>query len=100
MKMNGENGKRMIMEMEGRDCVRDRKMLHQIYVLMLENFAVFSNVFKSVQITDPTTQRFEVPHEHVGSFSGPAASNLNYRVEVSSNPFGIVVTRVSNGNVL
>uniref|UniRef100_A0A669QHZ2 alpha-glucosidase n=1 Tax=Phasianus colchicus TaxID=9054 RepID=A0A669QHZ2_PHACC len=52
------------------------------------------------KITDPTTQRFEVPHEHVGSFNGPAASNLNYRVEVRSNPFGIVVTRVSNGNVL
>ncbi|XP_052541641.1 sucrase-isomaltase, intestinal [Tympanuchus pallidicinctus] len=52
------------------------------------------------KITDPSTQRFEVPHEHVGSFSGPAASNLNYRVEVRSNPFGIVVTRVSNGNVL
>ncbi|OXB62287.1 hypothetical protein ASZ78_012335 [Callipepla squamata] len=52
------------------------------------------------KITDPANQRFEVPHEHVGSFSGPAASNLNYRVEVRSNPFGIVVTRVSNGRVL
>uniref|UniRef100_A0A8C2U532 alpha-glucosidase n=1 Tax=Coturnix japonica TaxID=93934 RepID=A0A8C2U532_COTJA len=52
------------------------------------------------KITDPATQRFEVPHEHVGPFNGPAASNLNYRVEVRSNPFGIVVTRVSNGKVL
>ncbi|NXL92542.1 MGA protein, partial [Alectura lathami] len=52
------------------------------------------------KITDPATQRFEVPHEHVGSFSGPAASSLNYRVEVRSNPFGIVVSRVSNGRVL
>ncbi|XP_075013544.1 sucrase-isomaltase, intestinal isoform X1 [Calonectris borealis] len=52
------------------------------------------------KITDPKTQRFEVPHEHVGSFSGSAASNLNYKVDVKQNPFGIVVTRVSNGRVL
>ncbi|NWR66179.1 SUIS protein, partial [Bucorvus abyssinicus] len=35
-----------------------------------------------LKITDPDTQRFEVPHEHVGPFSGPAASNLKYEVEV------------------
>ncbi|NXJ85849.1 MGA protein, partial [Trogon melanurus] len=34
------------------------------------------------KITDPTRQRFEVPHEHAGTFSGPAASNLSYKVEV------------------
>ncbi|NXX15401.1 MGA protein, partial [Podargus strigoides] len=34
------------------------------------------------KITDPKTQRFEVPHEHVGPFSGSAASNLKYRVNV------------------
>uniref|UniRef100_A0A8B9IF27 alpha-glucosidase n=1 Tax=Anser cygnoides TaxID=8845 RepID=A0A8B9IF27_ANSCY len=58
-----------------------------------------SNRFR-FKITDPKTKRFEVPHEHVGSFSGSAASNLNYKVEVKHNPFGIVVTRVSNGRVL
>ncbi|XP_030898548.2 sucrase-isomaltase, intestinal [Melopsittacus undulatus] len=52
------------------------------------------------KITDPRTQRFEVPHEHVGSFTGSAATNLNYKVDVKQNPFGIVVTRVSNGRVL
>ncbi|KAM6199074.1 sucrase-isomaltase, intestinal [Sarcoramphus papa] len=52
------------------------------------------------KITDPQTQRFEVPHEHVRSFTGSAASNLNYKVDVKQNPFGIVVTRVSNGRVL
>uniref|UniRef100_A0A8C0A1S5 alpha-glucosidase n=1 Tax=Anas zonorhyncha TaxID=75864 RepID=A0A8C0A1S5_9AVES len=57
-------------------------------------------LFKYVQITDPNTKRFEVPHEHVGPFNGSAASNLNYKVEVKNNPFGIVVTRVSNGKVL
>jgi len=57
-------------------------------------------LFKYEQITDPKTQRFEVPHEHVQSFTGSAASNLNYKVEVKQNPFGIVVTRVSNGRVL
>ncbi|KFV67367.1 Sucrase-isomaltase, intestinal, partial [Dryobates pubescens] len=34
------------------------------------------------KITDPNNQRYEVPHEHVGSFTDPAASNLNYKVEV------------------
>ncbi|KAM6305024.1 sucrase-isomaltase, intestinal [Aegotheles albertisi] len=52
------------------------------------------------KITDPNAQRFEVPHEQVRPFTGSAASNLNYKVEVKQNPFGIVVTRVSNGKVL
>ncbi|XP_052660788.1 sucrase-isomaltase, intestinal [Harpia harpyja] len=52
------------------------------------------------KITDPETPRFEVPHEHVRSFAGSAASKLNYKVDVKQNPFGIVVTRVSNGRVL
>ncbi|XP_075583620.1 maltase-glucoamylase-like [Pelecanus crispus] len=52
------------------------------------------------KITDPKRQRFEVPHEHVGPFSGPAASNLKYEVDVQQNPFGIMVTRASNGKVL
>ncbi|NXV72238.1 SUIS protein, partial [Atlantisia rogersi] len=34
------------------------------------------------KITDPNAQRFEVPHEHVKSFTGSMASNLNYKVEV------------------
>ncbi|NXT47608.1 MGA protein, partial [Pluvianellus socialis] len=34
------------------------------------------------KITDPKTKRFEVPHEHVQPFTGSAASNLNYKVEV------------------
>ncbi|NXN91423.1 MGA protein, partial [Rhinopomastus cyanomelas] len=34
------------------------------------------------KITDPITQRFEVPHEHVGPFTGSSASNLKYKVEV------------------
>ncbi|XP_054662763.1 maltase-glucoamylase-like isoform X2 [Grus americana] len=52
------------------------------------------------KLTDPKTQRFEVPHEHVTSFSGPAASNLKYKVSVQQNPFGIKVTRASNDKVL
>ncbi|XP_051482229.1 sucrase-isomaltase, intestinal [Apus apus] len=52
------------------------------------------------KITDPNKQRFEVPHEHVQPFTGSAASDLKYEVEVKPNPFGIVVTRVSNGRVL
>ncbi|NWI71062.1 MGA protein, partial [Todus mexicanus] len=34
------------------------------------------------KITDPNSQRFEVPHEQVRPFTGSAASNLNYKVEV------------------
>ncbi|NXU52704.1 MGA protein, partial [Turnix velox] len=40
-----------------------------------------SNRFR-FKLTDPQKQRFEVPHEHVKPFTGPAASNLNYKVEV------------------
>ncbi|XP_014816368.1 PREDICTED: maltase-glucoamylase, intestinal-like, partial [Calidris pugnax] len=53
-----------------------------------------------LKITDPEKQRFEVPHEHVGPFSGPAASNRKYQVEIQQEPFGIKVTRASNGKVL
>lgn len=55
---------------------------------------------KSVQLTDPKTRRFEVPHEHVKPFTGSAASGLKYKVELKQNPFGLVVTRASNGRVL
>ncbi|NXS03915.1 MGA protein, partial [Oxylabes madagascariensis] len=34
------------------------------------------------KITDPRARRFEVPHEHVQPFTGSAASNLSYRVEL------------------
>ncbi|XP_041323927.1 sucrase-isomaltase, intestinal [Pyrgilauda ruficollis] len=52
------------------------------------------------KITDPNTRRFEVPHEHVKPFEGSMASNPNYKVELKQNPFGLVVTRASNGKVL
>ncbi|XP_071422109.1 sucrase-isomaltase, intestinal [Pithys albifrons albifrons] len=52
------------------------------------------------KITDPKTQRFEVPHEHVKQFTGSAASNLKYQVVLKENPFGLVVSRVSSGRVL
>ncbi|KAI6059689.1 Maltase-glucoamylase, intestinal-like isoform X1 [Aix galericulata] len=52
------------------------------------------------KITDPKNNRFEVPHEHVVPFTGSAASDLKYRVDVEDNPFSIRVTRVSNGKVL
>ncbi|NWH94756.1 MGA protein, partial [Aegithalos caudatus] len=34
------------------------------------------------KITDPKAARFEVPHEHVKPFTGPAASGLSYNVEL------------------
>uniref|UniRef100_A0A8D2M864 alpha-glucosidase n=1 Tax=Zonotrichia albicollis TaxID=44394 RepID=A0A8D2M864_ZONAL len=52
------------------------------------------------KITDPNAKRFEVPHEHVKPFQGSKASNPSYTVELKQNPFGLVVTRASNGKVL
>ncbi|XP_031791831.1 maltase-glucoamylase, intestinal [Piliocolobus tephrosceles] len=52
------------------------------------------------KLTDQTNNRFEVPHEHVQSFSGNAASSLTYQVEISREPFSIKVTRRSNNRVL
>nr|XP_011721917.1 maltase-glucoamylase, intestinal [Macaca nemestrina] len=52
------------------------------------------------KLTDQTSNRFEVPHEHVQSFSGNAAASLTYRVEISREPFSIKVTRRSNNRVL
>ncbi|OXB77049.1 UNVERIFIED_CONTAM: hypothetical protein H355_007696 [Colinus virginianus] len=52
------------------------------------------------QLTDPASARFEVPHEHIGPFSGSAASDPKYSVSVQHNPFGIKVTRVSTGKVV
>ncbi|NXA98635.1 MGA protein, partial [Melanocharis versteri] len=34
------------------------------------------------KITDPKTKRFEVPHDHVKPFTGPAASSRSYNVEL------------------
>ncbi|XP_067392749.1 sucrase-isomaltase, intestinal [Emydura macquarii macquarii] len=52
------------------------------------------------KITDPNNQRFEVPHENVKAFGGPAESNLKYEVNILQNPFGITVMRKSNGKML
>ncbi|KAL1778000.1 maltase-glucoamylase, intestinal, partial [Sigmodon hispidus] len=52
------------------------------------------------KLTDPNKDRYEVPHEHVQTFSGSTPSSLNYQVEVSKQPFGIKVTRKSNNRVL
>ncbi|NXR66500.1 SUIS protein, partial [Rhadina sibilatrix] len=34
------------------------------------------------KITDPSSPRFEVPHQHVQPFKGPAATGLSYKVEL------------------
>ncbi|NWU39769.1 MGA protein, partial [Hylia prasina] len=34
------------------------------------------------KITDPKSRRFEVPHQHVQPFTGHAASDLRYKVEL------------------
>ncbi|KAK2096764.1 hypothetical protein P7K49_025798 [Saguinus oedipus] len=59
-----------------------------------------SNRFHFKVLTDQTKSRYEVPHEHVQSFSGNAAASLTYQVEISREPFSIKVTRRSNNRVL
>ncbi|XP_063281157.1 LOW QUALITY PROTEIN: maltase-glucoamylase-like, partial [Prinia subflava] len=53
-----------------------------------------------LQFTDPKKRRFEVPHDHVGPFSGPATSDPKYRLKFRENPFGIEVIRTSTGKVV
>uniref|UniRef100_A0A4X2LBD4 Maltase-glucoamylase n=1 Tax=Vombatus ursinus TaxID=29139 RepID=A0A4X2LBD4_VOMUR len=52
------------------------------------------------KISDPSDARYEVPHEHVQPFTGNAANNLNYRVDIEKEPFSIKVIRKSNNRVL
>uniref|UniRef100_A0A8C3HYM0 Maltase n=1 Tax=Chrysemys picta bellii TaxID=8478 RepID=A0A8C3HYM0_CHRPI len=83
-------------------------------VLKLPSPSLFGNDITTVQltgeyqttnrfrfkITDPNKKRFEVPHENVKAFDGPAASNLNYKVNIIQNPFGITVVRTSSSKTL
>ncbi|XP_043925917.1 maltase-glucoamylase, intestinal-like [Protopterus annectens] len=52
------------------------------------------------KITDPKVKRFEVPHEHIKEFNGPATSSPNYDVELIEKPFGIKIKRRSTGRVI
>ncbi|XP_048170897.1 maltase-glucoamylase-like [Corvus hawaiiensis] len=72
---------------------------NDIHTVLLTGEYQTPNRFR-FKITDPNSQRFEVPHEHVRPFTGSAATGLNYKVELKQEPFGIVVTRASNGKVL
>ncbi|NXO44121.1 SUIS protein, partial [Locustella ochotensis] len=54
---------------------------NDIQTLLLTGEYQTKNRFR-FKITDPNARRFEVPHEHVQPFTGPAASSLNYRVEL------------------
>ncbi|XP_019482550.1 PREDICTED: sucrase-isomaltase, intestinal-like, partial [Hipposideros armiger] len=52
------------------------------------------------KITDPNNRRYEVPHEFVKEFNGPAASDTLYDVTVAENPFSIKVIRKSTKKTL
>uniref|UniRef100_A0A452QIN5 Sucrase-isomaltase n=1 Tax=Ursus americanus TaxID=9643 RepID=A0A452QIN5_URSAM len=52
------------------------------------------------KITDPNNRRYEVPHQFVGEFTGTAASDPLYDVQVTENPFSIKVIRKSNMKTL
>ncbi|XP_067851464.1 sucrase-isomaltase, intestinal [Heptranchias perlo] len=52
------------------------------------------------KITDANKRRYEVQHENIKPFAGPAASNPNYEVELNQNPFGVVIMRKSTKTIL
>lgn len=52
------------------------------------------------KITDPNNRRYEVPHQFVKEFSGTAASDTLYDVQVIENPFSIKIIRKSNNRIL
>uniref|UniRef100_H0V6I4 Sucrase-isomaltase, intestinal n=1 Tax=Cavia porcellus TaxID=10141 RepID=H0V6I4_CAVPO len=52
------------------------------------------------KITDPNKKRYEVPHQFVQAFTGSAASETLYDVQVTENPFSIKVIRKSNSKTL
>ncbi|NXY61919.1 MGA protein, partial [Callaeas wilsoni] len=54
---------------------------NEIYTVLLTAEYQTANRFH-FKITDPKTQRFEVPHEHVQPFTGSAATGLRYSVEL------------------
>nr|XP_057936355.1 sucrase-isomaltase, intestinal [Doryrhamphus excisus] len=52
------------------------------------------------KISDARKQRFEVPHEHVGSLSNHPTSPIGNTLEIRHNPFGLVVRRKGNKKIL
>ncbi|XP_049723331.1 sucrase-isomaltase, intestinal [Elephas maximus indicus] len=52
------------------------------------------------KITDLNKSRYEVPHQYLKSFTGPATSEALYDVIVNETPFSIQVIRKSNKNIL
>ncbi|KAF4021015.1 hypothetical protein G4228_012809 [Cervus hanglu yarkandensis] len=52
------------------------------------------------KITDPSNRRYEVPHQFVKEFSGTAASDPLYNVEVIRDPLSIKISRKSNNKIL
>ncbi|XP_007946915.1 sucrase-isomaltase, intestinal [Orycteropus afer afer] len=52
------------------------------------------------KITDLNKNRYEVPHQYVKTFTGPATSEALYDVTVKQEPFSIQVIRKSNKNIL
>ncbi|KAK2496039.1 hypothetical protein MC885_013513, partial [Smutsia gigantea] len=52
------------------------------------------------KITDANNTRYEVPHQFVKEFTGNAASDTLYDVQVNENPFSIKVIRKSNNKIL
>ncbi|XP_043558940.1 maltase-glucoamylase, intestinal [Chiloscyllium plagiosum] len=72
---------------------------NDIEILRLTTEIQTPNRFR-FKITDANKHRFEVPHEIIKPFDGPAVPNPNYEVELAKNPFGILIRRKSTRTVL
>ncbi|XP_056297994.1 sucrase-isomaltase, intestinal [Pseudoliparis swirei] len=52
------------------------------------------------KISDAHRQRFEVPHEHIGSLTSDPSSPISNTLEMKHKPFGLTVRRKENKKVL
>ncbi|XP_036301753.1 sucrase-isomaltase, intestinal [Pipistrellus kuhlii] len=72
---------------------------NDINPLVLTTQSQTANRFR-FKITDPNNRRYEVPHQFVKEFTGTAAQDTLYNVQITKNPFSIKVLRKSNNNTL
>uniref|UniRef100_A0A3Q0RZK0 P-type domain-containing protein n=1 Tax=Amphilophus citrinellus TaxID=61819 RepID=A0A3Q0RZK0_AMPCI len=52
------------------------------------------------KIYDPNKNRFEVPHEYVSSLNNNPSSPINNTLQITQKPFGLIVRRKENQNVV